>query len=297
MSFPSSDQDILKSLISTGWTLASGDKNSEVPCALAGAGQFMLENWSPLASAGKALIERRGAGREGRGLGSSGAMALSAVGLGLTASVAKLGLSLLQRRLQARDGGGRVGGKSKEEVRKKDPLRGLDSKSKILKKSQREKATHSSRPFHSPPQPTQCPLQQLSTLFPGLERSLLGDMLAGNDGCLESTIDQLLSISVDKAKATPGYESKDKFTFPPSTYSSNLSNISSSSSPLPPCPECPVCFSSLASKRIFQCASGHHVCQDCKANPQLKVCPTCRQKLVGRATNMEQFLATIYGKQ
>jgi len=295
MSFPSSDQDILKSLISTGWTLASGDKNIEVPRALAGAGQFVLENWSPLAIAGKALIERRGAGREGRGLGSSGAMALSAVGLGLTASVAKLGLSLLQRRLQARDGG-RVGVKSKE-VKKKDPLRGLDPKSKILKKSQREKTTQSSRPTHSTPQPTQCPLQQLSTLFPGLERSLLGDMLAGNDGCLESTIDQLLSISVDKAKATPGYESKDKFTFPPSTYSSNLSNISSSSSPLPPCPECPVCFSSLASKRIFQCASGHHVCQDCKANPQLKVCPTCRQKLVGRATNMEQFLATIYGKQ
>jgi len=65
-------------------------------------------------------------------------------------------------------------------------------------------------------------------------------------------------------------------------------------SPIPPCPECPVCFSSLAGSRIFQCAQGHSLCGDCNKNPQVKNCPTCRGKLVGRATNMEQLLDSIY---
>merc|ERR1719504_627263 len=105
-------------------------------------------------------------------------MALTAMGLGLTAGVAKLGLSLLQRRLQPRDGG-RVG-RAKED-KKKDPLRGLSARSMTLKKSHREPAAHSSRRPHSPPvpsRPTPTPLQQLSMLFPRLDRSLLGDMLA-----------------------------------------------------------------------------------------------------------------------
>merc|ERR1712183_1249817 len=160
--------------------------------------------------------------------------------------------------------------------------------------------TRQSRPLSSPPPiQIQTPLQQLSTLFPGLDRSLLGDMLANNQGSLEVTIDQLLSLTVDRATPTPGYQKENEFVFPPDSSlsaPSRRTSFSSSSSPLPPCPDCPVCFTSLAGKRIFQCASGHHVCQDCKINPQLKVCPTCRQKLVGRATNMEQFLATIYGK-
>ena len=79
----------------------------------------MLDNWSPLASAGQALVGRRN-GSNGGGVVPSGGMALSAMGLGLTAGVAKLGLSLLQRRLQSRDGG-RVG--RDREDKKKDPLR------------------------------------------------------------------------------------------------------------------------------------------------------------------------------
>ena len=219
-------------------------------------------------------------------------MALSAMGLGLTAGVAKLGLSLLQRRLQSRDGG-RVG--RAREDKKKDPLRGLNARSKTLKKS----VGHSSRapPTNpAPAGPTPTPLQQLSMLFPSLDRCLLGDMLASNQGSLETTIDQLLSIKIDSATPTPaGVKVDQKFMFPPSSVPPTP--LSSFSSPLPSCPECPVCFTSLASKRIFQCANGHHVCQDCKKNPQLKVCPTCRQKLVGRATNMEHFLTTIYGKK
>jgi len=279
--------------MSTGWNLATGNQTGELPSALAGAGKFVLENWSPLASAGQALVGRRNGNNSG-GVVPSGGMALSAMGLGLTAGVAKLGLSLLQRRLQARDGG-RVA-RAKED-KKKDPLRGLNARSKTLKKSHREPAAHSSRAPHSSPapaRPTPTPLQQLSMLFPSLDRSLLGDMLASNQGSLETTIDQLLSINVDSATSTPAEVPGDqKFQFPPCS----VPLLSSTSSPLPPCPECPVCLTSLASKRIFQCANGHHVCQDCKDNPQLKVCPTCRQKLMGRASNMEQFLASIYGKK
>jgi len=289
MSLPLSDPDVFRSILSTGWNLATGNQTDELPSALAGAGKFVLENWSPLASAGQVLVGRSNGN-------TSGGMALSAMGLGLTAGVAKLGLSLLQRRLQSRDGG-RVG-RAKDD-RKKDPLRGLNARSKTLKKAHREPTVHSSRPPSSPPapaRPTPTPLQQLSMLFPSLDRSLLGDMLASNQGSLETTIDQLLSINIDSATPTPAVvESGQRFQFPPSSVSPTP--LSSSSSPLPPCPECPVCFTSLASKRIFQCANGHHVCQDCKKNPQLKVCPTCRQKLVGRATNMEQFLTSIYGKK
>eukprot|EP00092_Neocalanus_flemingeri_P036242 GFUD01039459.1.p1 GENE.GFUD01039459.1~~GFUD01039459.1.p1 ORF type:complete len:294 (-),score=69.85 GFUD01039459.1:36-917(-) len=292
MSLPLSDPDMFNSLVSTGWKLATGDQNSEVPRALVGAGKFVLKNWSPLAAAGEALVGRGRTGKDRGGIGSASAMALSAVSLGLTASVAKMGLSLLQRRLQARDSA-KVG-KTKED-KKKDPLRGLNQRSKTLKKTPRD-PTRSSRP-PSPPCHTQAPLQQLKTLFPDLNRSLLGDMLASNQGSLEVTIDQLLSLTVDSAKATPaGNPNKDAFKFPPSSSTALVHPSFSSSSPLPPCPECPVCFSSLAGKRIFQCASGHHVCKECKDNPQLKVCPTCRQKLIGRATNMEQFLATLYGK-
>ena len=71
-----------------------------------GAGKFVLENWAPLASAGQALVGRGRSGttgteRGGPSLLSGGGMALTAMGLGLTASVAKLGLCLLQQRLQA----------------------------------------------------------------------------------------------------------------------------------------------------------------------------------------------------
>ena len=260
-----------------------------MPSALAEAGKFVLENWSPLASAGQALVGRRR--RD-----NLGGMALPAIGLGLglTAGVAKLGLSLLQRRLQPRDGG-RVGRGNRDE--KRDPLRGLNAKSKTLKKSKGGSGSaHSSRAPASPPaRPTPTPLQQLSMLFPSLDRSLLGDMLASNQGSLEQTIDQLLSLNIESSTPTPAAKTCEKFQFPPTRVEHSLH--SSSSSPLPACPECPVCFTSLAGKRIFQCASGHHVCQECKKNPQLKVCPTCRQKLVGRATNMEQFLATIYGNK
>ena len=63
-------------------------QTGELPSALAGAGKFVLDNWSPLASAGQALVGRRNGSNSG-GVVPRGRMALPAMGLGLTAWVAK----------------------------------------------------------------------------------------------------------------------------------------------------------------------------------------------------------------
>jgi len=279
MSLAMSDPAMMvKSLLETGLEFTA-NQDGEVPSAIADAGQFVLDNWSPLASASQALVSRKIRGDSGvQGI------ALPALGLGLAAGVAKLGLSLLQRRLQTRGG--------RRQDSEKDSLRGVSSKSKTLKKSHRVSTQGSRAPNGPAPVPTPvpvstpAPLQQLTMMFPSLDRCLLGDMLASNQGSLEITIDQLLAINIESTTPTPGPGlTGNNFQFPASQPSSSL----------PPCPDCPVCMASLSSKRIYQCANGHHVCQECKRNPQLKVCPTCRQKLVGRATNMEQFLASLYG--
>jgi len=268
---------VVKSLLETGLKFTA-NQDGEAPSAIADAGQFVLDNWAPLASASQALVRRKTGGDRG-----VQGVALPALGLGLAAGVAKLGLSLLQRRLQTR------GGRRQDSER--DSLRGVSSKSKTLKKYHRVPAQGSRAPngpaaVRTPdPVSTPAPLQQLTMMFPSLDRCLLGDMLASNQGSLEITIDQLLAINIESTTPTPGPgHVRNNFQFPVSQPSS-----------LPPCPDCPVCMTSLSSKRIYQCANGHHVCQECKRNPQLKVCPTCRQKLVGRATNMEQFLASLYG--
>jgi len=262
---------MFKSLLETGLSFAD-NQAGDPPSVLTDAGNFVLENWSPIASASQALVRRRYGG-EG--------VALPVLGLGLAAGVAKLGLSLLQRRLQTKGG--------RRQDYERDSLRGVSAKSKTLKKSHRgSRASNGPAPSPPPaPGPTPAPLQQLTMIFPALDRCLLGDMLASNDGNLEVTIDQLLSINIESTTPTPGpVLNSNNFQFPTNRLSS-----------LPPCPDCPVCMTTLASKRIYQCANGHHVCQECKRNPQLKVCPTCRQKLVGRATNMEQFLASLYGRE
>lgn len=41
--------------------------------------------------------------------------------------------------------------------------------------------------------------------------------------------------------------------------------------------ECPVCVEVMKPPRkIFQCSNGHIICEQCKKNPAVKVCPTCR---------------------
>ena len=62
-----------------------------------------------------------------------------------------------------------------------------------------------------------------------------------------------------------------------------------------PCPECPVCLEMLMPPiRIIQCSNGHLVCEVCQSRPQLSCCPTCREEFTGRATAMEQHLASLF---
>lgn len=68
--------------------------------------------------------------------------------------------------------------------------------------------------------------------------------------------------------------------------------------PAPPCPTCPVCFESLKPPiRILQCINGHLVCERCRSQPQIEVCPTCRKYIVGRATAMEQHLRVLFAHE
>ena len=45
---------------------------------------------------------------------------------------------------------------------------------------------------------------------------------------------------------------------------------------------------------IWQCAQGHPVCEPCKQRPELRHCPTCRQRIVGRATLVEKIAAQVF---
>jgi len=59
--------------------------------------------------------------------------------------------------------------------------------------------------------------------------------------------------------------------------------------------ECPVCFTDMKPPvHIWQCAQGHPVCQPCKTRPEVRHCPTCRQRIVGRATLVEKIAAQIF---
>ena len=39
---------------------------------------------------------------------------------------------------------------------------------------------------------------------------------------------------------------------------------------------------------------GHPVCEPCKARPEVRHCPTCRQRIVGRATLVEKIAAQVF---
>ena len=58
--------------------------------------------------------------------------------------------------------------------------------------------------------------------------------------------------------------------------------------------ECPICLQEMLS-RIWQCESGHLVCEDCHSRPEVACCPTCRSDFMGRATAVEQIVKTIRG--
>jgi len=59
--------------------------------------------------------------------------------------------------------------------------------------------------------------------------------------------------------------------------------------------ECPVCFQEMSPPlHIWQCAQGHPVCEPCKLRPEVRYCPTCRQRIVGRATLVEKIAAQVF---
>ena len=64
------------------------------------------------------------------------------------------------------------------------------------------------------------------------------------------------------------------------------------------CPEleCPVCLMEmLPPTKIWQCRSGHLVCQSCKRNPNMgRRCPVCRQEIIGRATTLEKIAERFF---
>lgn len=62
--------------------------------------------------------------------------------------------------------------------------------------------------------------------------------------------------------------------------------------------ECPVCFAEMKPPvHIWQCAQGHPVCQPCRNRPEVRHCPTCRQRIVGRATLVEKIAAQVFTEQ
>jgi len=264
---PSSSSSRSLLSISSG---SGGQEQPPISPLLAGAGKLLLENWQPILQAGKAVASARG-GNTAAGA-SSGLAPIAAAGAGLViAGVAKIGMSLLERRLQRRSGAPRP-----------DPLRGVSSKSKAKTKNRKSSSTTSSA--HVPSDHHS--MHQLSTLFPNLDSNILASALVATNGNLDEAVEEILAQSTDLP--TPGATSK------PAKLTTSLLTPSSSS-PLPPCPECPVCLSSLKGCRIYQCQQGHSLCHQCKNNSQVRCCPTCRGKLTGRATNMEQLLVSIYG--
>jgi len=59
--------------------------------------------------------------------------------------------------------------------------------------------------------------------------------------------------------------------------------------------ECPVCLEEMRPPvRIWQCVSGHAVCEGCRKSPLVKDCPTCRQKIVGRNILAEKLAKSLY---
>ena len=59
--------------------------------------------------------------------------------------------------------------------------------------------------------------------------------------------------------------------------------------------ECPVCLQDMIPPvHIWQCAQGHPVCGECKENPEIRRCPTCRGEIVGRSTFAEKIAASVF---
>jgi len=131
-------------------------------------------------------------------------------------------------------------------------------------------------------------VEELKSMFPEVEIQLIQDLLDSNKQNVEKTIDTLLQV-------TPTSKFVGELPPLPSQTSVSPQHQQSSQKKHPPCPECPVCYEPFSPpRRIFQCTNGHLICEQCQSKPQLKVCPSCKNVFMGRATAMEQFLADLY---
>ena len=134
-------------------------------------------------------------------------------------------------------------------------------------------------------------IRELKAMFPNVSEEILLDILEENNYNFEKTTEDLLEIEPNETKINEKMvrnrnldHKKDAEEKPKAATKSNVI----------PIPTCPVCYEALKPpKRIFQCTSGHLVCETCKSQPMLRGCPTCRQPIMGRATAMEQLLADL----
>ncbi|XP_023338839.1 POTE ankyrin domain family member H isoform X2 [Eurytemora carolleeae] len=59
--------------------------------------------------------------------------------------------------------------------------------------------------------------------------------------------------------------------------------------------ECPICLLEMK-ERVFQCVSGHTICESCHGRTEISSCPTCRSEFIGRAIAVEKMIRTIRGQ-
>eukprot|EP00092_Neocalanus_flemingeri_P021514 GFUD01023332.1.p1 GENE.GFUD01023332.1~~GFUD01023332.1.p1 ORF type:complete len:288 (+),score=100.21 GFUD01023332.1:621-1484(+) len=62
-------------------------------------------------------------------------------------------------------------------------------------------------------------------------------------------------------------------------------------------PECPYCMEELQPPaKIFQCLSGHLICETCQTKPAIRDCPSCHEQFCGRNRGLETFLQRLAGQ-
>ena len=58
--------------------------------------------------------------------------------------------------------------------------------------------------------------------------------------------------------------------------------------------DCPVCLEEMRPpKKIFQCSNGHSLCEQCKNNPALTLCPICRIEFTGSNVSRNIMAETL----
>ena len=59
--------------------------------------------------------------------------------------------------------------------------------------------------------------------------------------------------------------------------------------------ECPICFEDMEPPReIWQCEGGHILCGTCKAQPNIKNCPSCSKAIGSRSRAMENLYLALF---